>query len=171
MAGLVKTVVKEWPEVRAHWVDLNTAEPATELAAYLELELLAENPLTEVAYNNGARQVIDIVKTQFPERDLVGVFELHTYSSLNKDFFSRYADTLKYCNSVIVYYNPKAVAQKKLGSFEPEDVVKAFNHHKIKVINKSEELGIALAEIELVNRNVLLMSSANFGGLDLKSIF
>jgi len=111
------------------------------------------------------------VKTQFPERDLVGVFELHTYSSLNKDFFSRYADTLKYCNSVIVYYNPKAVAQKKLASFEPKDVVKAFNHAKLRVINDSAELGIALKEIDLVNRNVLLMSSANFGGLNLKTIF
>ena len=111
------------------------------------------------------------VKSQFPERDLVGVFELHTYSSLNKDFFNRYADTLKYCNSVIVYYNPKAIAQKKLTPFLPEDVIKAFNHSKLKVINDVSELEAALKEIELTNRNILLMSSANFGGLDMKSIF
>lgn len=111
------------------------------------------------------------VKSQFPERDLVGVFELHTYSSLNKDFFNRYADTLKYCNSVIVYYNPKAIAQKKLTAFEPEDVIKAFNHAKLRVINNVDELEEALKEIELINRNVLLMSSANFGGLDMINIF
>ena len=111
------------------------------------------------------------VKSQFPERDLVGVFELHTYSSLNKDFFNRYADTLKYCNSVIVYYNPKAIAQKKLTAFEPEDVIKAFNHAKLRVINNVDELEEALKEIELINRNVLLMSSANFGGLDMNNIF
>lgn len=111
------------------------------------------------------------VKSQFPERDLVGVFELHTYSSLNKEFFSRYADTLKYCNRVIVFYNPKAIAQKKLSPFEPEDVIKAFNHAKLRVINDVDELEQALKEIELVNRNVLLMSSANFGGLDLNNIF
>jgi UDP-N-acetylmuramate: L-alanyl-gamma-D-glutamyl-meso-diaminopimelate ligase len=111
------------------------------------------------------------VKSQFPERDLVGVFELHTYSSLNKDFFNRYADTLKYCNRVIIYYNPKAIAQKKLPPFDPEDVVKAFNHTKLTVINNADELGEALKKIELINRNVLLMSSANFGGLDMKNIF
>ena len=111
------------------------------------------------------------VKSQFPERDLVGVFELHTYSSLNKDFFNRYADTLKYCNSVIVYYNPKAIAQKKLTAFEPEDVIKAFNHAKLRVINNVDELEEALKEIELINRNVLLMSSSNFGGLDMINIF
>lgn len=111
------------------------------------------------------------VKSQFPDRDLVGVFELHTYSSLNKDFFSRYANTLKYCNEAIVYYNPKAVAQKKLTPFEPQDVKDAFKHPHLTVINDVNELENTLKEIELVDKNVLLMSSANFGGLNLNKLF
>ena len=111
------------------------------------------------------------VKSQFPDRDLLGVFELHTYSSLNKDFFSRYANTLKYCNEAIVYYNPKAVTQKKLATFEPQDVKDAFKHPHLTVINDVNELENTLKEIELVDKNVLLMSSANFGGLNLNKLF
>jgi len=111
------------------------------------------------------------VKSQFPDRDLLGVFELHTYSSLNKDFFSRYADTLKYCNEAIVYYNPKAVAQKKLATFEPQDVKDAFKHPHLTVVNDVTELEKLLKEIELNNKNVLLMSSANFGGLNINNLF
>jgi len=111
------------------------------------------------------------VKTQYPDRELLGVFELHTYSSLNKDFFNRYKDTLKYCNQAIIYYNPKAVAQKKLESFEPSEVKKAFNHAHLTVINDVDELKSSLSNQNLANRNVLLMSSANFGGLNLDDIF
>ena len=111
------------------------------------------------------------VKSQFPDRELVGVFELHTYSSLNKDFLSHYADTLKYCNEAIVYYNPKVIAQKKLTEFEPQDVIDAFKHPHLRVINKTNELESALQEIELVDKNILLMSSANFGGLNINNLF
>ena len=111
------------------------------------------------------------VKSQFPDRDLVGVFELHTYSSLNKDFFSRYADTLKYCNEAIIYYNPKAVAQKKLANFEAQEVKDAFKHPHLTVINDVDELANKLKEIELENKNILLMSSADFGGLNINKLF
>lgn len=111
------------------------------------------------------------VKSQFPDRELVGVFELHTYSSLNKDFLSHYADTLKYCNEAIVYYNPKVIAQKKLAEFEPQDVIDAFKHPHLRVINETNELESALQEIELIDKNILLMSSANFGGLNINKIF
>ncbi|MEN8248679.1 MAG: Mur ligase family protein [Bacteroidota bacterium] len=111
------------------------------------------------------------VKTQFPDRNLVGVFELHTYSSLNKEFFGRYKDTLKYCNKAIVFYNPKAVGQKKLAMFEPEDVAKAFKHPHLEVINDKEQLADVIKKINLTCTNVLLMSSADFGGLDIKALF
>ena len=111
------------------------------------------------------------VKSQFPDRDLVGVYELHTYSSLNKDFLNRYADTLKYCNEAIVYYNPEVIAQKKLTAFEPQDVIDAFKHPHLRVYNDVAELENDLKAIELTGKNVLLMSSANFGGLNINKLF
>lgn len=63
MAGMVKSIAKEYPNVSAHWVDLDLGEPAEELAAYLEIELLAENALTEVGYQAGVRRGVDVVKS------------------------------------------------------------------------------------------------------------
>ncbi|SMB25365.1 conserved protein of unknown function [Sterolibacterium denitrificans] len=66
MAGMLKTVAREWPEVKVHYVDLDITEPADELAAYLEIELLAENPLTEVSYREGSRHLLKVVESSLP---------------------------------------------------------------------------------------------------------
>ncbi|CAM2066050.1 SDR family NAD(P)-dependent oxidoreductase [Sulfidibacter corallicola] len=66
IAGLVKSVAKEWPELRAHWVDLNLEEAVEDLASYLETELLADKPLTEVAYADGNRRAVRVVEATLP---------------------------------------------------------------------------------------------------------
>ncbi len=66
VAGMLKTVTKEWPEVKVHCVDLNTDEAVEDLAAYLEIELLAENPLAEVAWQKGNRHQVEVVPATLP---------------------------------------------------------------------------------------------------------
>ncbi len=66
MFGLLKTVEKEWPEVKVHCVDLDLSESVQNLASYLEIELLAENSLAEVAYRDGHRYAIEVVKVALP---------------------------------------------------------------------------------------------------------
>lgn len=66
LAGMLKSVAKEWPEVRVHCVDLDPDESAEELADYLEIELLAENPLTEVSYLEGSRHYLKAVESALP---------------------------------------------------------------------------------------------------------
>lgn len=117
------------------------------------------------------RATAEAVKTQYPDRDLIGVFELHTYSSLNRQFFDRYANTLQYCNEAVIFYNPKALEQKKLPDFSSDEVKKAFNHPHIEVFNDKNELDKYLRSINPEGKNLLLMSSANFDELDLKSIY
>ncbi|VUD47119.1 Phenolphthiocerol synthesis polyketide synthase type I Pks15/1 [Thalassocella blandensis] len=68
-AGMIKTIVREWPDLKAHWVDLDMGESIDNLATYLEMELLADNPLTEVGYHSGRRQIADVVKAALPEND------------------------------------------------------------------------------------------------------
>jgi len=65
LAGMIKALAKEFPDIRAHWVDLDLAEPAADLANCLEMELLAEtNDITEVAYQIGQRRCMQIVRTE-----------------------------------------------------------------------------------------------------------
>lgn len=117
------------------------------------------------------KATVAAVKDLNQNRNLTGLFELHTYSSLNKDFFGRYEGSLTPCDEAIVFYNPKAVEQKKLDPVSAEDIATAFKHSNLKVISNVDDLKDELNGIDLKNRNVLLMSSSNFGELDLSSIF
>ncbi|MBV2235669.1 MAG: SDR family NAD(P)-dependent oxidoreductase [Sterolibacterium sp.] len=80
MAGMLKTVAREWPEVKVHYVDLDISEPADELAAYLEIELLAENPLTEVSYREGHRHLLKVVESALPLSAEINQLELDKHS-------------------------------------------------------------------------------------------
>ncbi len=47
---------------------------------------------------------IQAVKTQFPERKLIACIELHTFSSLNKDFLSQYEHTMDQADIALGFY-------------------------------------------------------------------
>lgn len=80
LAGMLKSVAKEWPEVRVHCVDLDPDESADELADYLEVELLAENPLTEVSYLEGSRHLLKAVECALPLAGEINHLELDKHS-------------------------------------------------------------------------------------------
>ncbi|MGZ5246601.1 MAG: UDP-N-acetylmuramate--L-alanine ligase, partial [Flavitalea sp.] len=74
------------------------------------LELLAETAIATV-YRDFAhapsklKATTQAVKLQFPERKLIAVFELHTYSSLNEKFMQEYRDALELADEALVYYS------------------------------------------------------------------
>jgi acyl transferase domain-containing protein/NAD(P)H-dependent flavin oxidoreductase YrpB (nitropropane dioxygenase family) len=72
-AGLVKSIVKEFPDVRAHWVDFDLSESLDAIAMHIKQELLAENSLAEVAYQAGRRYAREIVPTELTEGSLDGL--------------------------------------------------------------------------------------------------
>jgi UDP-N-acetylmuramate: L-alanyl-gamma-D-glutamyl-meso-diaminopimelate ligase len=110
------------------------------------------------------------VKKQFPDNELVAILELHTFSSLSKEFLGQYKDTFKSADLPVVYYNPKTLEHKKLDPISPEDVVKAFNNDKLKVFTENEALKEFLLNTKWKGKNLLLMSSGNFGGFNLKEL-
>jgi len=110
------------------------------------------------------------VKKQFAERKLVAVLELHTFSSLNKDFLSQYKDTYKGPEEPIVYFNPETVKHKRLEEISEQNIIDAFDNPKVKVFTDSKKLEDFLLKNDWKNTNLLLMSSGNFGGIDLKNL-
>lgn len=97
------------------------------------------------------------------------VLELHTFSSLNPEFLPQYKGAMDGAHDAWVYFSPDAVAHKKLPELTKEDVAAAFGEG-VRVFDSSEELAEALKEPG-ENKAVAMMSSGNFGGIDLKSIF
>ena len=100
----------------------------------------------------------------FPERQITAVFELHTFSSLNKEFLSQYKDSMNAVDNAIVFYDPKVVKQKRLPSITIDDVRKAFNRLDLEVITTVSELETRLNQTPKTNHCVLMMSSGRFGG-------
>lgn len=115
------------------------------------------------------KATIDAVKLQFPERDLVACMELHTFSSLNHKFIKEYKGSMDNAEYAFVYYNPETLKHKKLPPLTHEIVREAFNHRNLKVYNNSEVLISYLLNHNWRNKNLLLMSSGNFDGLDYPS--
>ena len=107
------------------------------------------------------------VVSSFPNRGVTAVFELHTFSSLNKEFLPTYKDSMNAVDNAIVYYDPKVVKHKRLPEISPEEVVKAFNRDNLEVIISDKKLEARLAEIPRENHCILLMSSGRFGGAEL----
>jgi UDP-N-acetylmuramate: L-alanyl-gamma-D-glutamyl-meso-diaminopimelate ligase len=112
---------------------------------------------------------LEAVKQQFPERRLVACFELHTYSSLNKSFLSEYAGTMDPADIKIVYFNPHAIAIKKIEPITKEQVRESFGQG-ITVYDDIQGLKEQLKGTDWNNTNLLMMSSGNFDNMDLNEI-
>jgi len=110
------------------------------------------------------------VKDQFDNRTLVACIELHTFSSLNKDFIGQYDGTFDSPDEALVFINPSTVAAKGLEMISEEEIKSAFQRADIKLFTDAETLEKHLLTQKWEAKNLLLMSSGNYGGLDLEKI-
>jgi len=100
------------------------------------------------------------------DRNLVAVMELHTYSSLNKDFVPQYKGSLDAAEQAVVYYDPHTLKIKKLPALDEDFISKSFAHDNLMVFTDAEKLRSFLKEENWLNKDLLLMSSGKLGGLD-----
>lgn len=107
------------------------------------------------------------VKEQYPEKTVLACLELHTYSSLNADFLDEYSGALDAADKAVVFYSPEAVALKKLDTLSASAIAKAFNRADIEVFTDPGDLENYLQHTSLKDTVLLMMSSGNYGGLDL----
>jgi UDP-N-acetylmuramate: L-alanyl-gamma-D-glutamyl-meso-diaminopimelate ligase len=139
------------------------------------LELLGKNAATAV-YKDFAhspsklKATLNAVKEQFPDRELVAVMELHTFSSLNKNFIEEYKGCMDKADTAVVFINRRTFEQKKLEPYEESEVKRAFDNDKLIFFNNSEILVEFLSCINYKSKNLLLMSSGDFGGVDLNTL-
>lgn len=138
------------------------------------LELIAGNE-TSNAYKDFAhspsklKATVAAVKQQFPNRKLVACMELHTFSSLKKEFLPQYENCMAEADEALVYFSPDVVAHKRLEPITAEMVQTAFATDNVKVFTDSNEIQATLRSKTWENTNLLLMSSGNFHGVDLNA--
>ena len=137
------------------------------------LQVVAEKNFTTVFYDfahspSKLQATTDAVKKQFVNRKLVAVMELHTFSSLKKEFLPHYAGSMAQADEAIVYFNPHTIAHKQLENITVEMVKDGFAREDLLVFTDSDELFSYLNEIDYTNSNLLIMSSGNFSGKNIQ---
>ena len=136
------------------------------------LELIYSNEST-VAFKDFAHAPSKIlattnaVKEQYPEKKLFACVELHTYSSLNKDFLKHYRGTLDKADVAFVYYNPHTLKIKKLPEVKPEYIYECFGKKELKVFTDSKILFDNVGKHDISKTCFLFMSSGSFDGINL----
>jgi UDP-N-acetylmuramate: L-alanyl-gamma-D-glutamyl-meso-diaminopimelate ligase len=116
------------------------------------------------------KATVKALREMAPGRDLVACLELHTYSSLTKRFLPQYKDSMKAAHQQIIYINPEKMKSKRLDPLTPPDVKSAFNAPGIIVFENADELRDHLCSISWKHKNLLMMSSGNFGGLNIHEL-
>src|SRR5579872_353612 len=108
------------------------------------LELIAGGPEVNI-YRDFAHApskvsaTIRAVKAQFPERKLIAVLELHTYSSLNEKFLAQYHGALEEADIAVVFYSPHALELKRLPPLNEEKIAAEFGKKGLVILHKKEE--------------------------------
>ena len=113
----------------------------------------------------------EAVKEWFENRKLIAILELHTFSSLNEDFIPQYKNTLAAADQAIVYFDAHTLEMKGMPKLSREFVEKAFAHNNILVFDNRPEFHAFLSDISKNDVTLLLMTSGNFGGYDIKTNF
>ena len=139
------------------------------------LQLIRENEKGIFYYDfahspSKVKATVEAVAERYPDRNIVACFELHTFSSLNKNFLPFYKGSLEKASRAIVYFNPGQFEQKRLEPFSPDTVKEGFGRNNLTVFNNSSGLMDHIKNIKLKSPVWLFMSSGDFGGCNLKML-
>ena len=154
--------------------DFYTAMSTFEGAAN-RLEKLGENAHT-VVYKDFAHSpsklqaTVNAMKEQYPTRKLTAVMELHTFSSLNKDFLQEYHGGMDKADTAVVFIDHEAMKLKQMPPLDPALIISSFGRDDMMVFSSKEELQAFLLAQNWHENNLLLMTSGQFGGMDVKGL-
>lgn len=137
------------------------------------LQLLSENEDCSVFLDfahapSKVRATVNAVRERFPHRTLIACFELHTFSSLNPGFLSEYKNTLSAADEKIVFYNAHTFELKKMAVLKEDFVQASFAERDLQIFTDGNALLTFLKNKSWQNSVLLLMSSGNFGGMNIE---
>ena len=109
------------------------------------------------------KATIDAVK-ETHDNKIISIYELHTFSSFNKDFLKEYKDTFKNSDISVLYYDKNRNLDSG-GLLESNYIKECFNLFDLIIINDKNDLLKFIKSISEDKFVILMMSSGNFNGL------
>ncbi|MDP4222866.1 MAG: Mur ligase family protein [Bacteroidota bacterium] len=114
------------------------------------------------------KATVEAVSSSFPGRNIIAVFELHTFSSLSIGFIPFYKGTLNSASRAFVYFNPHQFEIKKLVPLSKDDVRNAFGGENVRVYDDSSLMFSEIKKIHSESPVYLFMSSGDYDGVNIK---
>lgn len=109
------------------------------------------------------------VKEQFSDRKVIACMELHTFSSLKKEFLPHYSGAMDKADKAVVYFNHEVVHHKKLEPITKEMVQSAFGGDVLVMTETAEVLDFIYSQ-NWNNAVLLMMSSGTFDGINYEAL-
>ena len=166
-AGVVQLAIKLGLSEFQAWQSLSDF-PGT--AKRLEKVYEDENTLVIRDFAHAPSKVkasVSAVREQYPSRNFVAVFELHTSSSLMPEFMGQYNQTMDAADTVFVLYDAHVFELKRMPVPSAETIKERLGN--VAVFSDAEQLKLAVKQALHVPEGqksvLLLMSSGNLAGL------
>ncbi len=113
------------------------------------------------------KATINALRETYPYHHLHCFLELHTYSSLNKNFLPQYYSTVNECDEITIYFDPKALEIKRMEALDLQFIKDSFGRQNMNVIDNPAELKVQM-DIARKGRGLLVfLGSGNWAGMEL----
>ena len=113
---------------------------------------------------------LQAVKLQYAPLKTRGVFELHTFSSLNLQFLKEYAFSMREADEAIVCLDQHTLDMKRMPRLSIENIKSAFKQDQLLVFTDRVSLEEHLNQMEWDGYCTIFMSSGTFMGIPIKQI-
>jgi len=111
------------------------------------------------------------LKKQFADSKVVVAYELHTFSSLNKEFIKEYKNTLSKADEAFIFINPHNIKNSHTDDLTTTEIQEAFNNTELTLFTDKHKLVEAMKKAKTTEKNIFaLLSSGNFDGLDIEEV-
>ncbi len=111
------------------------------------------------------KATVEAVRSKYTDYKLIALYELHTYSSLNKEFLQQYNGSMDLADKALVYFNAHTLEMKKMPDLSPDFIKDAFQRPDLEVCQDNAAL-VHFIQKHKGNRHVFLfMTSGTFNGL------
>lgn len=112
---------------------------------------------------------VKAVREKYPDYRFLALFELHTFSSFQPDFLPHYKNSLNDSDYCAVYVSNKVLSQKGNNNFNDKFIQSSFGDESLPIFHHIGEIELFLNNNIQDKTVVLLMSSGNFDGFDIKN--
>ncbi|MEO1589395.1 MAG: peptidoglycan synthetase, partial [Bacteroidota bacterium] len=81
-----------------------------------------------------------------------------------------YHGTMDKADHALVYVNPKAIEKRRMEALSAADIQQAFKNPKLTFVESPDQIQAFIQEHRVGGDAILMMSSGDFGGMDLGAV-